>query len=98
MGTNMSQTIFETQQRIVTKYGLYRNNALSTPLLSRIVTDLISHGASFFTHHDSRTYFNLEFHLRCIVAGLRLLCAHGMEERTGSISFSAFDGLYNQMN
>lgn len=65
---------------------------LSTPLLIQTICDLILNGDSFFNHHSIRTHFDLELHLRCVFAGLRLLCVHG-----GTLSFSVFDELYNKM-
>jgi hypothetical protein len=93
-----AQTVLETQQLVITKYGVYHDHTLSTPLLMRIIIDLLAHGQFFFAHHTVRTYFDLELHLRCLVAGLRLLCAHGMEGKTGTISFPVFDDLYKKMS
>jgi hypothetical protein len=77
-------------------YGLYHRSTLSTPILIRIIRDLICH--DFFLHHSSRTHLDLELHLRCVVAGLRLLSAHGIQDGAGALTFASFDELYNQMS
>ena len=77
-------------------YGLYHRATLSTPILIRIIHDLICH--DFFYHHSSQTHLDLELHLRCIIASLRLLSAHGIQEGMGTLSFSYFDELYNRMS
>jgi len=51
----------------------------------------------WFNHHTPRTHFDLELHLRCIVASLRLLSAHGIQTGSGSLTFAFYDELYNRM-
>lgn len=89
------QDIFEAQHQRIAMYGLYHRSILSTPILIRIIRDLICH--DFFLHHSSRTHLDLELHLRCIVASLRLLSAHGIQDDTGTLSFAYFDELYSRM-
>jgi hypothetical protein len=40
---------------------------------------------------------DLELHLRCVVASLRLLSLHGIEPGSGTLTFAYFDELYNRM-
>ena len=74
---------------------MHHRSTLSTPILTRIIHDLICHG--FFDHHSPRTHLDLELHLRTIVAALRLLSAHGIEAGKGTLTFAYFDELYNRM-
>ena len=76
-------------------YGLHHRSTLSTPILVRIVRDLICH--DFFNHHSLRTHLDLELHLRCIVASLRLLSAHGIQTGSGIATFASVDELYSRM-
>lgn len=41
---------------------------------------------------------DLELHLRCVVASLRLLSVHGIEPGSGTLTFAYFDELYNSMS
>ena len=77
-------------------YGLYHRATLSTPILIKIIHDLICH--DFFYHHSSQTHLDLELHLQCIIASLRLLSAHGIQDGTGTLAFPYFDELYNRMS
>lgn len=77
-------------------YGLYHRATLSTPILIKIIHELICH--DFFYHHGSHTHLDLELHLRCIVASLRLLSAHEIQDGMGTLAFSYFDELYNRMS
>jgi hypothetical protein len=52
----------------------------------------------FFNHHTPSTQFDLELHLRCIVAGLRLLSVHGIQPGSGTLTFDFFNNLYNRMS
>ena len=52
----------------------------------------------FFNYNTSRSHFDLELHLRCIVAALRLLSTHGIQPGSGSLSFDLFNQLYNRMS
>src|SRR5205814_5471884 len=88
--------IFESQQQHIAMYGLYHRATLSTPVLIRISHDLISH--DFFYYHTSHTHLDLELHLRCIIASLRLLSAHGIQDGMGTLAFSYFDESYNRMS
>jgi hypothetical protein len=81
----------------VSNYGIYHTQALSTNLLLRIVKELLSNGDSFFEHHSDETHLNLELHLRCVTAGLRLLCAHTIEAGAGSLSTTSFESLYKPL-
>jgi len=74
---------------------LHHRSTLSTPILTRIIHDLICH--DFFDHHSPRTHLDLELHLRTIVAALRLLSAHRIDAGRGTLTFAYFDELYNRM-
>ena len=89
------QDIFESQHQHIAIHGLHHRSTLSTPILTRIIRDLICH--DFFDHHSPRTHLDLELHLRTIVAALRLLSAHGIEAGKGTLTFAYFDELYNRM-
>ena len=64
-------------------------------MLIRIIRVLILH--DFFNHHNSQTVFDLEFHLRSIVASLRLLSFHGIQAGSGSLNVDILNQLYNRM-
>lgn len=55
------------------QHGLQHANTISNPLLLRLIRDLVCHGPDFFEANVLRTQFDLELHLRCIIASLRLL-------------------------
>ena len=50
-----------------------------------------------FCHHSESMSLDLELHLRCIVAALRLLSVHGIKSGTGTLTFDYFNELYNRM-
>lgn len=77
-------------------FGLHHVSTISTPILTRITRDLVVH--DFFDHHSPRTHFDLELHLRCIVAALRLLSSHGICPGSGKLRFEYFNELYNRMS
>jgi hypothetical protein len=79
----------------VAKYGLNHPATLPTSSLIKMVHDLVCHGEFFFTHHHARTHPGLELHLRCIIAALRLLLLHKLDETTLSTEFinELHDGL-----
>ena len=52
----------------------------------------------FFKYSSSSTHFDLELHLRCIVAALRLLSVHGIQPGSGTLTFEFFNNLYNRMS
>lgn len=54
--------------------------------------------SKFFNHYNDTTHFDLELHLRCIVAALRLLSIHGIQSETGMLTFESFNDLYNRMS
>jgi hypothetical protein len=89
------QDILESQHYNIATFGLHHRTTLSTPILVRIIRDLICN--DFFAHHSSRSHFDLELHLRCIVASLRLLQAHGILAGSGTLTWGFFDELYNRM-
>lgn len=89
------QDILESQHYNVATFGLHHRTTLSTPILVRVIRDLICN--DFFAHHSSRSQFDLELHLRCIVASLRLLQAHGIQAGSGTLTYAFFDELYNRM-
>lgn len=90
------QDIFESQHQNIALYGLYHRSTLSTPILTRLIRELICN--DFFNHHNPRSHLDLELHLRCIVASLRLLSAHGIQAGSGTLTYSFFDELYNRMS
>jgi hypothetical protein len=51
-----------------------------------------------FDYHTQSMLFDLEIHLRCIVAALRLLSVHGIRPGTGTLTFQYFNELYNHMS
>ena len=51
---------------------------------------------SFFEYIDTTTERKLELHLRCVVATLRLLYAHGIQRGTGAIDSALHDQLNHQ--
>ena len=86
----------DSQHSNILNVGLHHPSTLTTPLLLRLIGALIL--GDFFSHHSPRTYYELELHLRCIVASLRLLWAHGIQPGSGTIRFDCFDTLYNRMS
>src|SRR5204863_2638659 len=52
----------------------------------------------FFNHYNPSTHFDLELHLRCVIAALRLLSLHGIQSGTGMLTFESFNDLYNRMS
>lgn len=54
--------------------------------------------SDFFNHYSPSTHFDLELHLRCVVAALRLLSVHGIQPGTGMLTFESFNDLYNRMS
>ena len=51
-----------------------------------------------FDYHTESMLFDLEIHLRCIAAALRLLSVHGIRPGTGTLTFQYFNELYNRMS
>jgi hypothetical protein len=84
--------MFEEQQYIVATFGLRHDETLSTFLLVEIVRVLVC--TEWFIHTNPETHADLELHLRCIVAGLRLVSAHGVQPGSGNIKFAEFENLY----
>jgi hypothetical protein len=54
--------------------------------------------SELFSHYTPNTHFDLELHLRCVVAALRLLSVHGIQPGTGMLTFESFNDLYNRMS
>lgn len=82
----------EEQPYKVACFGLNDRETLSTSVLLPITKDLLC--IDFFNYTTAETHFDLELHLRCVVAALRLLSVHGIEAGAGSLKFSVLDQLY----
>lgn len=80
----------------MTTFGLHHRSTLSTPVLTRIIRVLLMH--DFFDHHTQCTQLDLELHLRCVIASLRLLSVHGICPGSGTLRFGYFNELYNRMS
>lgn len=50
----------------------------------------------FTTSIAPKDSLDLEVHLRCVVAALRLVSAHGIQTGSGALTYSVFDELYRQ--
>jgi hypothetical protein len=79
----------------MSEFGMHHQFTLTTPLLTHIIHELICN--DFFKHHNSNTHFDLELHLRCTIAALKLLSVHGIQAGSGTLTFAYFDELYNCM-
>jgi hypothetical protein len=77
-------------------YGTQHYRSISTDLLLQITEDLLCD--NFLKYHNEQTGMDLELHLRCIVAALRLLVYHGMYPRSGSISHEILKKLCNSIS
>jgi len=73
--------------------GLGHAQTLSTSLLIQAIQTLTSN--DFLVHYNRDSHLDLELHLRCLVAALRLLSFHGVQE--GGLRFAIFEELYNRM-
>lgn len=82
----------EWQPYNVATFGLTHESTLSTDILIRIVQALVCR--DFFSYSSRDTPFHLELHLRCVVASLRLLSAHGIRSGSGALRFPIFENLY----
>lgn len=76
-------------------YGIDHPKTISTHILLRIIQDLICE--NFFEHYTANTELDLELHLQCIVASLRLLSLHLTCPGSGTLSFDVSDKLYNRL-
>jgi hypothetical protein len=59
------------------------------------VLDLICQDV--FRHSNAFTNFDLECYLRCIVAGLRLLSAHGIQNTGGILTLTCLEEMYDRI-
>lgn len=95
IGADQTQDIFEEQAYKVETVGLNHRSTLSTSVLIPIIQALI--GNDFFNYSTPDTHFDLELHLRCVVASLRLLAVHGIQAGSGALKFTVFEQLYKRM-
>ena len=76
-------------------FGLNHESTLSTDILIRIIETLIC--KDFFSYSSPDTHSHLELHLRCVVASLRLLSAHGIRSGSGALRYPIFESLYKSI-
>jgi hypothetical protein len=85
--------VFEEQQQQVLLHGVHHRDSVSSPVLKHVTRELIC------CHSLTATSFlnssELELHLRCIVASLRLLISHAGQD---VVSRSLCEELYHGMS
>ena len=52
----------------------------------------------FFSRYGPSTHLDLELHLRCVVAALRLLSVHTLQSGIGMLAFESFNDLYTRIS
>jgi hypothetical protein len=75
--------------------GLHCRSLLSTSTLIRVLDVLISIGS--FDPNSQYVTFELELHLRCLVAALRVLTAYGSYNCSGYLTFNLLSRLYSSL-
>ena len=88
------ETLEEHYYKFVTQ-GLHYRSVLSTSTLIRVLDVLINAGS--FDPNAQYVSFELELHLRCLVAALRVLAAYGSFNCSGYLTFDLLGRLYSSL-
>jgi len=76
-------------------HGLHYRSVLSTSTLIRVLDVLIITGT--FDPNSQYVTFELELHLRCLVAALRILTVYGSFNCSGYLTFGLLSRLHNSL-